>query len=101
MQALMGSMTSTDSQSTGLTASKVGSMVFMQSEEIKKASDEYAQKVCLAVSLLKLFKFAVVFVFFCWVFTKLGSIADELDQYIGLFFVKQYKADEANILVYW
>ena len=46
MQALMGSMTSTDSQSTGLTASKVGSMVFMQSEEIKKASDEYAQKVC-------------------------------------------------------
>lgn len=42
----MGSMTSADSQSTGLTASKVGSMVFMQSEEIKKASEEYAQKVC-------------------------------------------------------
>ena len=47
----MGSMTSTDSQSTGLTASKVGSMVFMQSEEIKKASDEYAQKVRLPFSL--------------------------------------------------
>ena len=47
IQALMGSMTSADNQSAGLTASKVGSMVYMQSEEIKKASDEYAQKVCL------------------------------------------------------
>mgnify|MGYP001799703517 CR=1 FL=1 len=70
----MGSMTSTDSQSTGLTASKVGSMVFMQSEEIKKASDEYAQKVCLAVSLLKHFKFAVVFVFSVECFRSLGLL---------------------------
>lgn len=44
----MGSMTSTEGQQTNVTASKVGSMVFMQSEEIKKASEEYAQKVILS-----------------------------------------------------
>jgi len=39
-------MTSTESQlGSSVTASKVGSMVFMQSEEIKKASEEYVQKV--------------------------------------------------------
>ncbi|KAF6037828.1 CCDC93 [Bugula neritina] len=45
IKELMGSMTSTESQlGSSVTASKVGSMVFMQSEEIKKASEEYVQK---------------------------------------------------------
>lgn len=45
IQALLGSMASTDSHAPTLAPSKIGSMVFMQSEEIKKASEEYAQKV--------------------------------------------------------
>ncbi|XP_067929106.1 coiled-coil domain-containing protein 93-like [Watersipora subatra] len=44
IQALMESMASTESQPTNLAASKIGSMVSMQSAEIKKVSEEYAQK---------------------------------------------------------
>ena len=63
----MGSMASTDSQATNLAPSKVGSMVFMQSEEIKKATEEYAQKV---TSLFITVIFSYVLVLLC----KLSSL---------------------------